>query len=258
MVMSDVYRHIPTGTLARVAQRLGTVFASATTLYRLVRVHNWRRPRQRIHPAKPHVGIRASRPNEIWHVDTTLVRLLDGSKAYLHAVIDNFSRRILAWRVNESFVSAVTAELLVEAARGMTDDTPKVLVDGGVENYNNAVDRLVDSGLLKRLLAQTEIRHSNSLIESWWRIIKHQWLYLNTLDTVGSVRKLVAFYVDQHNSHLPHSAFRGQTPDEMYFGTGDDVPKQLEGAKLAARQLRLKSNRERNCHVCLNSASASC
>ncbi len=128
----------------------------------------------------------------------------------------------------------------------------------GVENYNSAVDKLVDSGLLKRILAQTEIRYSNSLIESWWRVIKHQWLFLNTLDTAASVGKLVAFYVDQHNSHLPHSAFKGQTPDETYFGTGDDIPKTLEEAKLQARELRLKSNRERNCHVCSLSANASC
>ena len=133
-----------------------------------------------------------------------------------------------------------------------------MLVDGGVENYNSAVDQLVESGLLKRILAQTEIRYSNSLIESWWRVIKHQWLFLNTLDTAASVKKLVAFYVEQHNIHLPHSAFKGQTPDEMYFGTGDGIPKKLEEAKLKARELRLKSNRERNCHVCLQSASATC
>ena len=115
MVTADEYRHVPTGTLARLAQRLGKVFASPTTWYRLVRAHNWRQPRLRVHPAKPKVGIRATRPNEIWHVDTTLIRLLDGSKAYLHAIIDNFSRRVLAWRVNDSFIPAVTAELLIEA-----------------------------------------------------------------------------------------------------------------------------------------------
>ena len=98
---------------------------------------------------------------------TTLVRLLDGSKAYLHAVIDNFSRRVLAWRVNDPFIPAVTAELLIEAGREIEDGKPHVLVDGGVENYNSAVDKLVDSGVLKRILAQTEIRYSNSLIESW-------------------------------------------------------------------------------------------
>ena len=258
MVTADEYRHVPTGTLARLAQRLGRVFASPTTWYRLVRANKWRRPRQRVHPAKPTVGIRATRPNEVWHVDTTLIRLLDGSKAYLHAIIDNFSRRVLAWRVNDTFIPAVTGELLIEAAREIEDAKPQVLVDGGVENYNTAVDKLVDSGLLKRILAQTEIRYSNSLIESWWRVIKHQWLFLNTLETAASVKKLVAFYVEQHNSHLPHSAFKGQTPDEMYFGTGDGIPKKLEEAKLQARELRLKSNRERNCHVCALPTPASC
>ena len=96
MVTSDAYRHVPTGTLARLAQRLGKVFASPSTWYRLVRQYQWRRPRKRVPPARPKSGIRAVRPNEIWHVDTTLIRLLDGSRAYLHAVIDNFSRRILA------------------------------------------------------------------------------------------------------------------------------------------------------------------
>jgi len=258
MVTGNEYRHVSTGTLARLAQRLGKVFASPTTWYRLVRAHNWRRPRQRVHPAKPTIGIRATRANEIWHVDTTLIRLLDGSKVYLHAIIDNFSRRVLAWRVNDSFIPAVTAELLIEAGSEIEDGKPQLLVDGGVENYNSAVDKLVDSGVLKRILAQTEIRYSNSLIESWWRVIKHQWLFLNTLDTVASVRKLVAFYVEQHNRHLPHSAFKGQTPDEMYFGTGDDIPKKLEEARLQARELRLKSNRERNCQGCSLSVNASC
>jgi transposase InsO family protein len=39
----------------------------------------------------------------MWHIDTTVIRLLDGTRAYLHAVIDNFSRRILAWRVADTF-----------------------------------------------------------------------------------------------------------------------------------------------------------
>ena len=55
-------------------------------------------------------------------------------------------------------------------------------------------------------------------------------LYLNSLDTASTIEKLVAFYVDEHNSRLPHSAFRGQTPDEMYFGTGEHVPDTLEAA----------------------------
>ena len=82
------------------------------------------------------------------------------------------------------------------------------------------------------------------------RLLKHQWLYLNQLDSADTVRNLVAFYVDQHNTQLPHSAFHGQTPDEMYFGTGEHIPKQLEAARTAARAARLKTNRERSCHTC--------
>ena len=257
MVTSDEYRHVPTGILARLAQRLGKVFASSTTWYRLVRTHKWRRPRQRVHPAKPKVGIRASRANEIWHVDTTLIRLLDGSRAYLHAIVDNFSRRILAWRVAEAFHPGVTAQLLLDASQSVASSKPLVLVDGGVENFNSAVDEVIESGLMKRVLAQTEIRFSNSLIESWWRVLKHQWLYLNALDTVTTVRKLVAFYVEQHNGRLPHSAFRGQTPDEMYFGTGRDIPKQLEASRTAARQLRLEANRAQSCQSCEEMVSIS-
>ena len=132
----------------------------------------------------------------------------------------------------------------------MGNDKPMLLTDGGVENVNGAVDELVDAGLLKRVLAQTEITFSNSLIESWWRVLKHQSLYLNTLDTVRTVEKLAAFYIREHNSRLPHSAFRKQTPDEMYFGTGGRVPDELDATRQKARQARAAANREKTCSVC--------
>ncbi len=250
LVTSQECRHIPTGTLAILAQRLGKVFASASTWYRLIRDHQWRRPRQRIHPAKPKIGIRASRPNDIWHIDTTLIRLLDGSRAYLHAVIDNFSRRILAWKVTPTFDPGATAEILLAAAKALEHGTPTVLADGGAENFNGAVHELVRSGLLHRVLARIDITYSNSLIESWWRVLKHQWLYLNTLDTVSTVEKLVRFYVHEHNTRLPHSAFQGQTPDEMYFQNGDHIPQRLEAARQEARQARAEANRKRDCAAC--------
>ena len=80
--------------------------------------------------------------------------------------------------------------------------------------------------------------------------MKHQWLFLNTLDSVETVEKLVRFYVTEHNERLPHSAFRGQTPDEMYFGHGDGVPDGLESAREAARNERFAVNRSLSCAVC--------
>ena len=60
----------------------------------------------------------------------------------------------------------------------------------------------------------------------------------------------MAFYVQEHNARLPHSAFRGQTPDEMYFGTGDKIPAELEVARQLARQARAEANRKRTCSAC--------
>ncbi|MCE9607606.1 MAG: integrase core domain-containing protein [Planctomycetia bacterium] len=137
------------------------------------------------------------------------------------------------------------------AAAGVSGDKPMLVADGGVENFNGAVDELIASGLLSRVLAQTEITFSNSMIESWWRVLKHQWLFLNPLDSVRRVETLVAFYVQAHNATIPHSAFPGQTPDEMYyFGTGDKIPGELEAARQLARQARVEANRKRTCSVC--------
>ena len=131
MVTSPAYRHVPTGTLAILAQRLGTVSASPSTWYRLVRKYHWRRPRLRVHPAKPKVGLRTTGPDEMWHIDTTVIRLLDGTRTYLHAVIDNFSRRILAWRVADTFAPVNSVAVLLEASRAATRSAsvPVVLAD---------------------------------------------------------------------------------------------------------------------------------
>jgi len=252
MVTSPDYRHVPTGTLAVLAQRLGTVAASPSTWYRLVRQYGWRRPRLRVHPAKPKVGLRTTGPDEMWHIDTTVIRLLDGTRAYLHAVVDNFSRRILAWRVADTFAPISSVTVLLEASRAATpsDSTPVVLADAGVENVNAQVDALIETGVLRRLLAFTELKFSNSMIEAWWRSLKHQGLLLHSLDSITTVRRLVAFYVDQHNRVLPHSACRGQTPDEIYFGTEDAPPADLTARAAAARRARVEANRSVSCATC--------
>lgn len=259
MVTAPEYRHVPTGTLAVLAQRLNIVSASPSTWYRLVRTYGWRRPRLRVHPVKPKVGLRTSGADEMWHIDTTVIRLLDGTRAYLHAVIDNFSRRILAWRVADTFAPANTVAVLLEASRGATRaaSTPVVLADAGVENVNAQVDALIDSGVLRRLLAFTELKFSNSMIEAWWRSLKHQWLFLHSLDSLATIRRLVAFYVHEYNTVLPHSACRGQTPDEMYFGTGDAVAADLTSRTAAARRARVEANRSASCEKCpsLNAAA---
>ena len=228
MTESPEYRHVSTGKLAILAQRLGKLFASPSTWGRYVKTRGWRRPRVRIHPSKPVLGLRCDAADETWHIDVTVIRLLDGTKAYLQAIIDNYSRRILAWRLGESLEPGSTATLLAKAYEGRSsvgknEDPQPVMVDAGVENRNDSVKRLVDEGLMKLILAQTDIICSNSMIEAFWRSLKHQYLFLNHLNGIATIRRLVTFYVDQYNTALPHSAFRGETPDEMYFGTGKGI-----------------------------------
>jgi hypothetical protein len=258
MVLSTEHRHMSIRGLALHAQRIGRVFAHPGTWGKLIRERGWRRPRLRLYPAKPKVGLRTQAPNEAWHVDVSVLKLLDGTKAYVHAVVDNFSRRILAWTVASHLDPMNTHKVLVQAAKRLVGETgADVVMDSGVENLNGAVDGLFDTTALRRVIAQIDVTFSNSLIEAWWRILKHQWLYLHSLDNLATVRRLVAFYVTQHNQTMPHSAFQGQTPDEMYFGRGAHVPDELDARRRTARQQRVATNRSAACSACPRAAPPS-
>jgi len=196
MATSIEYRHVSTVNLAMLAQRLGKVFASPSTWHRLVRKNGWRPPRRRVPPQKPKLGVRASSPDGIWHVDTSVVRLLDGSRAYLYAVIENFSRRILAWRAWGRFDPMKTMEVLVEAGRGArhSEASPTLLADAGIENRNQAVDDLVSSGAVRRVLAQTEIWCSST-----------SGSFSTSLDTAESVHRLDGIPCDRVPNVEPQS-----------------------------------------------------
>lgn len=113
---------MPVITLALYAQRLG---GSLRFAFDTVQVD----PREEMAPPQaPRLpseaeGIRAAEPNQIWHLDVTVVRLPDGSKVFLHAVIDDFSRRILAWGLCEK-LNPTTVGILREAASEVVEGTP--------------------------------------------------------------------------------------------------------------------------------------
>jgi transposase InsO family protein len=145
-------------------------------------------------------------------------------------------------------------EAVVEL-NGCPDDAI-VVADAGSENVNGAVDDLLAGEESTRVLAQVEITFSNSMIEAFWRSLKHSWLYLHSLDSLTALRRLIAFYVTAHNEVMPHSAFKGQTPDEVFFGIGDEVPNRLSEACESAREKRIKANRVAGCAVCVGEASS--
>jgi transposase InsO family protein len=227
MVESNDHRHMSLRALALHAQRVGKVIASPSTWYRL---------------ARRAVGIRAQAPGELLHLDVTIIRLLDGTRAYLHAVIDNYSRRILSWTLEERLGSGGACRILREAAVQLSHCSRETIVvaDSGSENVNGAVEEMFDGKEFTRVLAQIEVTFSNSMIEAFWRSLKHGWLYLHALESFTALHRLVEFYVSA-----------GQTPDEMFFGTGDTVVADLATARKTAREMRMKANRAAGCGVCI-------
>ena len=70
------------------------------------------------------------------------------------------------------------------------------------------------------------------------------------------MRKVVEFYVTEHDERIPHAAFDGQTPDEIYFGRGAHVPDKVAVARREARQQRAERNRAMACTACLRGTRA--
>jgi hypothetical protein len=150
-----------------------------------------------------------------------------------------------------------THAVLTTAAGNLAASTKAdVFMDSGVENLNGDVDPLSEGGVLERVIAQIDVSSSNSMIEAWWRSLKHRWLYLHQLDNAATVKRLVEFYVTEHNERIPHAAFDGQTPDEIYSGRGAHVPDELAVARREARKRRVELNRAVACTACPRGAPA--
>ena len=67
---------------------------------------------------------------------------------------------------------------------------------------------------------------------------------------MNTLRSLVDFYVTQHNAVMPHAAFNGATPDEVFSGTAWGLGARLADARDLARRRRLHHNRSRSCETC--------
>ena len=227
-VLAEELRHISIRSLALLAARRGELVASAGTWYRWIKARGWKRLSRRLYPAKPKAGIRAAAPNEIWHIDASVVRLLNGARVYLHAIVDNFSRKVLAFRVETTMSAATTRAMVVEALdqSGVLPDHVRVLTDGGTENVG--ISEVGD--VIKHVIAQVDITQSNSMVEALWRQMKHRWLYLHTLDTVEAVRKIATQYVSDVNELIPRVELGGRTPDEAYRGEVPDLEQELRVA----------------------------
>ena len=257
LTMSKALVHFPIRALALFAQREDLAHVSVGTWYRTIKKRGWRRPRFRIHPRSPTVGLRASYPGQYLHIDVTVIKLLDGTIAYVQAIIDNFSRLILAHAVSRTKTAAETAALIrqAHAILGASEPEVTVVADDGGENMADNVD--VGAALrdcaMSMLIAQSDILSSNSMIERFWSSMKHNFLFMQRLNSMAALIRFVDFYVAEHNTVIPHNAFQGQTPSEVFHGVAGDLPELLASKRIEARELRVRENQRAVCGACPSS-----
>ncbi len=170
MVTDEKYQHISIPSLALLGARKKIVTAFITTWHRIIKKFNLMRPGKRVYPLKPKVGIRANFPNQIWHMDLSVIKLTDSTRCYIRAIIDNFSRYVIACSVSTEYGGRKTKELLISAiekakSMGMTN-SPDLYVDGGSENQNADVNDVIGGNNIQRFIAQIDVDFSNSMIEA--------------------------------------------------------------------------------------------
>jgi putative transposase len=249
------FAHYSIQSLCWLGKRTGEVMTSSTTWYRVIKQLGLKRIATRIYPEKSKVGIRASAPCQIWHLDFTILKLQDGTKAYIQAVIDNFSRYVLAWNVSPDYGGLNTKKLLERAISKAKsfgfDIVPNVFVDSGSENLNKYVDALVFSNQITRTIAQIDVDQSNSMIEMLFHRMKHRHLFRVPLTNLDVLIKEVDFYINEDNSAIPKSILKGATPEEVMLGkwTVDKI-NLIKEKILETKASRIQKNMEFKCQPC--------
>jgi hypothetical protein len=88
------------------------------------------------------------------------------------------------------------------------------------------------------------------MIEVFWRTLEYSYLYKYSLDSLTTVKRLIEKFIEDYNTVMPHSAFKCQTPDEMFFGNASSIEEQISKGRLEAREKRIEFNRALSCDEC--------
>lgn len=170
------------------------------------------------HPVYPYLlrELTVSRVGHVWAADITYIPMARGF-AYLVAIIDWFSRRVLAWRLSNTMETAFCVEALQEAlacfgkpeifntdqgAQFTADSFTRVLRDRGIKISMDGKGRCID----------------NIFVERLWRSLKYEEVYLNPYDSMREARMGIGRYFDFFNYERPHKALGYQTPGSFYDG----------------------------------------
>ena len=161
-------------------------------------------------------------PNHVWAMDITYVPLARGF-VYLAAVVDWFSRKVLAWRLSITLSADFCMEALEEA----------LARHGRPEIFNTDQGSQFTSTDFIKVLQDAEVAISmdgkgawrdNVFVERLWRTIKYEEIYLKAYTSVPEARAAIGRYLAFYNGTRPHSSLGGQTPDQAYLKTLTPIP----------------------------------
>jgi putative transposase len=173
-----------------------------------------RHPKHKVYPYLLR-GLTIERPNQVWAMDITYIPMARGF-VYLAAVIDWYSRRVLAWRVSISLETAFCIETVEDA----------LARHGKPEIFNTDQGSQFTSADFIALLTKNQIAISmdgkgcwrdNVFIERLWKSVKYEEVYLRAYETVSHAKQSLSRYIDFYNTRRPHSALDRKTPDKVYY-----------------------------------------
>ena len=170
------------------------------------------------HPVYPYLlrGVTIDWVNQVWASDITYIPMLHGF-AYLVAIIDWYSRRVLAWRLSNTMETNFCIEALQDAFSRF--GIPEIFnTDQGAQFTADSFTRLLRDRGIKISMDGKGRCIDNVFVERLWRSLKYEEVYLNPYDSLGEGRLGIGRYFDFFNYKRPHQALGYQTPGSFYDG----------------------------------------
>jgi putative transposase len=161
-------------------------------------------------------GVKIERPDQVWSTDITYVPRASGFM-YLAAVIDWFSRYVIAWRLSNTLDGAFCLEMLEEALRG---GRPEVFnTDQGVQFTAAAfTGRLESAGVAVSMDGRGRAL-DNVFVERLWRTVKYEDIYIRGYEAVPDLHRGLGRYFGFYNDERPHQSLGYRAPAAVYRTT---------------------------------------
>ncbi|WP_418639273.1 DDE-type integrase/transposase/recombinase [Winogradskyella sp.] len=192
-----------------------------------------------------------SRPNEVWCADVTIFKTEDHTKHYIHILMDHYSKKIIGCRIERSSSGKTIRALLQNAFEEYRPNATLFLTDGGSENVNSNVSSFLESTENKLIhrIAQRNVVFSNSMIEAFNKVLKHQFLYPRTITNGTALNKVMAEVLPIYNNQRPQLILGGNTPHETFNGKPIYLGQYRQGFK-GQKAIRIIENQRTSCKKC--------